>query len=64
MRDCSGSGLPIRRDDSHVPDDEEALATCTLNISSTSKAYTIIVWKILVEKEENSTYQSELEIAC
>lgn len=33
LRDTSGPGLPIRRDDPADPDEENTLATCTINVS-------------------------------
>jgi len=53
LRDTSGTGLPIRRDDPKDPDDENTLATCTFNVSKTG-----VEWRIYEEKEGQPAYQS------
>jgi len=58
LRDTSGPGLPIRRDDPQDPDNENTLATCVLNVSKTG-----VEWRIYGEKTGQPTYQSECEIA-
>ena len=54
LRDDSGPGLPIRRDDPADPDCENTLATCIFHISKHS-----IGWKIYAQKQGKAIYQSE-----
>lgn len=58
LRDVSGSGLPIRRDDPDDPDQENTLATCVFTVSKTG-----VEWRIYSEKEGQAAYQSERELA-
>lgn len=58
LRDISGPGLPIRRDDPRDPDDENTLATVTFAISTTG-----IDWAIYGEKDGAASYQGKALIA-
>ncbi len=58
LRDTSGTGLPIRRDDPKDPDDENTLATGVFTISKTG-----VEWRIYGEKEGQPTYQSAFDSA-
>ncbi|MEO1199649.1 MAG: C45 family peptidase [Pseudomonadota bacterium] len=54
LRDASGTGLPIRRDDPADPDNENTLATCIFNVSSKG-----IEWRIYSDARGGPIYQSE-----
>ena len=58
LRDTSGPGLPIRRDASNDPDQENTLATCLFTVSKTA-----VDWRIYCEKDGGAVYQGKCEIA-
>lgn len=54
LRDSSGPGLPIRRDDPADPDNENTPATCIFNVSSKG-----IDWRIYNNVKGSPIYQSK-----
>ena len=54
LRDKGGKGLPICRDMSDDPDDENTLATVVFNLSSSR-----VEWRIYDKAEGKSAYQGE-----
>lgn len=56
LRDTSGPGLPIRRDDPRDPDEENTLATCIFDVLDTG-----VTWKVYSEKGGQPAYQGALE---
>ncbi len=58
LRDNSGEGLPIRRDDPNDPDHENTLATCMFDVSRVG-----VTWRIYGEKAGQPLYQNEKETA-
>ncbi|MCR9215522.1 MAG: C45 family peptidase [Proteobacteria bacterium] len=58
LRDTSGPGLPIRRDDPDDPDHENTLATCAFRVLQKE-----IEWRIYGEQHAVPTYHSQQQVA-
>lgn len=57
LRNKSGPGLPIRRDEADDPDQENTLASCLFSVSKSD-----VEWRIYGESEGNAAYRSEFEV--